>query len=74
MIRRGELTDEAWAWVEPLLPEGALASRETGCGRALRERTGRSLRPLNPTVGPYRQHVYRLICPAWLILRQLQSV
>jgi len=22
MIRRGEPTDEAWAWVEPLLPEG----------------------------------------------------
>ena len=22
MIKRGELTDEAWAWVEPLLPEG----------------------------------------------------
>jgi hypothetical protein len=29
MIRRGEPTDEAWAWVEPLLPEGG---RRGGAG------------------------------------------
>jgi len=27
LIRRGELTDEAWAWVEPLLPEGGWRGR-----------------------------------------------
>jgi transposase len=60
MIRRGELTDEAWAWVEPLLPEGGRRGgrwrehRTVTNGILWKLRTGAPWRDLPERYGPWQ--------------------